>query len=460
MLHCGTPKADVHALRRRGWLGAPGAGAVVRDGTDFLADYVHCCLWLGPARRDDATLTARAISMSFCYSYARGQNKEAEMTQLNVAIAGGGIGGLAAASALLRQGYAVTVFEQTRGWGRVGAEVNLTPNAVRALDGLGLGPQLRETAARPEFRISRTWDTGEETSRQPMSSAAEAQYGAPQLTIHRADLIETLRQGVGDERIELGRKVTGASSSGAEAELHFADQPSLTADLVIAADGIHSPVRHALFGPDEPRYTGLVSWRAVVPRAAVEDLPNLDSFTKWWGPTPDRQIVTFPLSRGREIFVFATTSQHDWREEGWTLPGSLDELRDAFVDFHPEARALLDACTEVTRSALHMREPMRAWISGSAILLGDAAHPMVPFMSQGGCMAIEDAVVLARALDGVDPAGIPAALARYQDARLPRASRVQQASLANNSPTQDGNADWVYGYDAWSAPLSRVAGAD
>jgi salicylate hydroxylase len=376
---------------------------------------------------------------------------------LKVAISGGGVGGMAAAIALMAQGHDVSVYEQARGYQRVGADVNLTPNAVKALDGLGVGAALRETAARPAFRISRMWDTGEETSRLPMSAAAEAKYGAPQLTIHRADLLDALHRKVGDGHIHLGRKVAGAAIDGEGAVLRFADGSSVPADLVIGADGIHSPVRHALFGSDEPRYTGLVSWRAVVQREAVKELPNLDSFTKWWGPTPERQIVTFPLSRGSEIFVFATTPQENWTEEGWTLAGNVSELREAFADFHPEARALLDACKEVTRSALHVRPPMQAWARGTAVLLGDAAHPMVPFMAQGACMAVEDAVVLARALKGAGTADVAEALRRYEVARIPRTSWVQEGSLANEWLKQGGNADWVYGYDAWSVPLAEAA---
>lgn len=372
---------------------------------------------------------------------------------LKVAISGGGVGGMTAAIALMAQGHEVSVYEQARGYQRVGADVNLTPNAVKALDGLGLGAALRETAARPAFRISRMWDTGEETSRLPMSAAAEEKYDAPQLTIHRADLLEALRGKIGDRHIHLGRKVVGAAVSSEGAELRFADDSTVPADLVIGSDGIHSPVRHSLFGPDAPQFTGLVSWRAVVPRGRVEGLPNLESFTKWWGPTPQRQIVTFPLNRGSEIFVFATTPQENWAEEGWTLGGDVVELRAAFADFHPEARALLDACETVTRSALHVRSPMQAWARGTAVLLGDAAHPMVPFMAQGACMAIEDAVVLARALEGANAGGIAEALRRYEAARIPRTSRVQEGSLANEWLKQGGNADWVYGYDAWSVPL-------
>jgi salicylate hydroxylase len=376
------------------------------------------------------------------------------MAKLSIAVCGGGVGGMAVAIALQAQGHKVQVFEQTQQYGRVGADVNLTPNAVHALDHLGVGADLRATAARPTHRISRMWDTAEETSRLPMSAAAEERYGAPQLTIHRADLLRALENQLAPATICFGRKIVAVGHKEDRAELRFADGSAAVFDLVIGADGIHSAVRHALFGPDAPKFTGLVSWRAVFPREKGKNIPDLDAFTKWWGPTPDRQIVTFPLSHGQEIFVFATNAQDGWTEEGWTLPGDLAELRAAYADFHPDARALLEACETVTRSALHVREPMERWSVGHVTLLGDAAHPMVPFMAQGACMAIEDAVVLARAVEGKVLSEIPAALEAYDRTRIPRTAQVQRGSLANEWLKGPGNADWVYGYQAWTVPLA------
>lgn len=376
------------------------------------------------------------------------------MEALNIAICGGGVGGMAAAIALQTQGHSVTIFEQTRQFGRVGADVNLTPNAVHALDRLGVGEALRANAARPTHRISKTWDTAEETSRLPMSSAAEDRYGAPQLTIHRADLLAALEGRLATGTLRFGVKVVGVGPADQGAVIRFGDGTSATFDLVIGADGIHSAVRQSLFGPDAPKFTGLVSWRAVFARDKAPDLPDLDAFTKWWGPTSDRQIVTFPLTHGTEIFVFATNAQDGWTEEGWTLPGDIAELRAAYSDFHPDARALLEACETVTRSALHVREPMERWSVGHVTLLGDAAHPMVPFMAQGACMAIEDAVVLGRAVAGTSRADLPAALQAYDRTRLPRTAEIQRSSLANEWLKDKGNADWVYGYQAWTVALA------
>jgi salicylate hydroxylase len=374
------------------------------------------------------------------------------MSELRIGIIGGGVGGLAAAIALRAVGHDVVVFEQATKFGRVGADINLTPNAVHALDGLGVGEALRITAARPTHRISRTWDTGEETSRLAMADTAQERYGAPQLTIHRADVLAALEARLPAGIIRTGKRAVSLANDAEKVTVRFADGDTHSVDTLIGADGIHSVVRTALFGPEHPQFTGVVAYRAVVPQASLA-VPNLGAFTKWWGPTPSSQIVTFPLNLGRDQFVFATTPQEDWRHESWTMPGDVAELRAAYADFHPEARALLDACNEVMKSALCIRDPLPVWSQGRTTLLGDACHPMMPFMAQGAGTAVEDAVVLARALDGATTDAIPAALLRYEAARRERTARIQIGSRGNEWLREGGNADWVYGYDAWKAPL-------
>ena len=380
------------------------------------------------------------------------------MGVLKIGIVGAGIGGLAAANALHQAGHDVVVFEQSRQFLRVGADINLTPNAVRALDGLGadIAQAVRASAARPTHRISRTWDTGEETSRLAMGDEAERKYGAPQLTIHRADLLAALADAFPAERVRFGKRAQSieARADGGVAIRFTDDSEATQLDVLIGADGIHSVVRNAMFGAESPRFTGVVAFRAVVPTERVKDVPNIQAFTKWWGATPESQIVTFPLNQGRDTFIFATTAQDSWHEESWTTPGSVDELRGFYADFHPDARALLDACDSVLKTALYERDPLTAWSLGPMTLVGDACHPMMPFMAQGAGMAIEDGVVLARNLAGVAaPAQVAAALHRYETMRMERASQIQVGSRGNNWLRSGGNADWVYGYDAWSEPL-------
>ena len=378
---------------------------------------------------------------------------------LKIAIVGGGIGGLAAANALHSSGHDVTVFEQSQQYLRVGADINLTPNAVRALDGLGasIAAAARASAARPTHRISRTWDTGEETSRLAMSDEAERRYGAPQLTIHRADLLAALADAFPRERVQFAKRLARLEQSGAGASLEFTDGTRFDGfDAVIGADGIHSAVRTALFGAESPRFTGVVAFRAVVPTERVQQVPDIGAFTKWWGPSPQSQIVTFPLNQGRDTFIFATTGQQSWHEESWTSEGSVTELRGFYADFHPNARALLDACDSVLKTALYERDPLPTWSQCRVTLLGDACHPMLPFMAQGAGMAIEDAVVLARNLDAAqDRSQVGTALQNYESMRKERTSRIQIGSRGNNWLRDGGNADWVYGYDSWQVPLSE-----
>jgi salicylate hydroxylase len=374
------------------------------------------------------------------------------MPSRTIGIIGGGIGGLAAAIGLHRVGKDVVVFEQARQFTRVGSDVNLTPNAAHAADGLGLGDALRETAARPARRLSRNWDTGEVTSSLEMQQAAIERYGAPQLTMHRADLLRAFENALPEDRVRLGKRLVSVTEEGDEIVLGFADGTSEPVHALIGADGIHSVVRTHLLGEDKPNFTGVVAFRTVVPIERLST-PNLDCFTKWWGPSWESMIVTFPISRGREIFIFATVGQDDWRHESWTMPGTVEELRGFYKDFHPDARALLDACDSVLKTALYDRAPLPFWSRGRITLVGDACHPMMPFMAQGAAMSIEDAVLLTRHIEAAGEDELPAALKAYETSRFDRTSRVQAGSRRNDWLREGTNGDWLYGYDSWGVAL-------
>ncbi|HUK61402.1 MAG TPA: FAD-dependent monooxygenase [Stellaceae bacterium] len=367
-----------------------------------------------------------------------------------VAVIGAGVGGLAAASALMRLGLAVDVFEQAEHFQRIGTAINLTPNAVKVVDGLGLGAQVRDAAFRPTHRVSRTFDTGAETSRLEMSGAAERRYGAPQLTMHRADLLAALEAALPPGAIRLGKRLIGLTQNDDGVSLAFADGTSARAAAVIGADGIHSTVRELAFGKEAPRFAGMVGYRGILPARKLQGY-DAASFIKWWGPTQQSMLITFLINRGEDLYFFATRSEERWRHESWSSAGDVEELRAAYADYHPDARSVLERCDEVLMTALYERDPLPHWTRDRVSLLGDACHPMMPFMAQGAAMGLEDAAMLARAFES--ESDVRAALARYEEARIGRASTMQLVSRENEFLRTGVDADWVYGYDAWRAPL-------
>lgn len=374
-------------------------------------------------------------------------------TSRRILISGAGIGGLCAAIGLRKLGWDVQVFEQAAQFKRVGAAINLTPNSVKALTGLGLREQIDRITYRPAYRVSRSWDTGEETSRLELRDSAQAKYGAPLLTTHRADLLTVLETSLPDSVVHLGRRIVNVTQDDACVTATFEDGGTETGCALIAADGIHSTVRSILFG-DEARFTGTVAYRCMVP---AERLANHDlkSFTKWWGPHSQSQIVTFSIKEAAEFFVFATVAERDWKNESWSAMGDKTRMLEAFKDYHPEALDILQACGEPHKTALYERDPLQTWTEGRITLLGDACHPMMPYMAQGAGMSIEDSVMLMRSLAGAAPADIPAALARYERARISRASKIQLASRENEFLRSGIDADWVFGYDVTTAPMTN-----
>jgi 2-polyprenyl-6-methoxyphenol hydroxylase-like FAD-dependent oxidoreductase len=367
----------------------------------------------------------------------------------SIAIIGAGIGGLAAATTLARSGFDVQVYEQASRFARVGAGIQMLPNPMQALRRLGLEERLRGIAFAPVSHLDRDWDTGFVTNDMPMP---EERFGAPYLCLHRADLHAALADLVPSDRVHLDKRLVGLDAYGDGVTLAFADGSRAHAGAVIGADGVHSVVRELLLGPDRPIHRGRVAYRGVFPSALLNGTDLGPSRTKWWGP--DRHIVVYYTTRTHDEVYFVTSVPEpvDWlTSESWSAKGDVGELRAAYVGFHADVQAVLAASPDCHKWAILERDPLPRWSDGRVVLMGDACHPMTPYMAQGGATAIEDAVVLARCLaeDEFEPA-----FQRFEAHRKPRTSRIQAISSANTWLRQhEPDTDWLYGYNAWEVDL-------
>ncbi len=377
----------------------------------------------------------------------------------SIAIVGAGIGGLATAVFLSRLGHSVTVYEQAAQFARVGAGIQQTPNAMRVHRALGTEARLRQAAYCAPAGISRTWDSGEVTNEMPLADAIERRYGAPYLFMHRGDLHAAIESMLPPGYVRFNRKLAGLEQDERGVTLSFADGERVLADALIGADGVHSLVREWMLGPEKPRYTGRVAYRTTFPARLLGANNNIGEVrTKWWGK--DRHMVVYYITRNKDELYFVTSQPEDAKwltRESWSQKGDLNELREAFAGFHPEVQAILKACPEVHKWALMERDPLPRWCAGRVTLLGDACHPMTPYMAQGAACALEDAAVLSRCLEHTDVAGIAQAFRRYEANRLPRTTEIQQASAKNNWLRSATDPTWVYGYDALSVPLAEPA---
>jgi salicylate hydroxylase/6-hydroxynicotinate 3-monooxygenase len=372
---------------------------------------------------------------------------------VRIAVIGAGIGGLAAAACLRRAGLDVTVYEQARAFARLGAGIQQAPNAVRVLYALGLKDKLLAQAFQPDTNDSRDHDTGALTNSQPLGQSVRDRHGVPYFLMHRGDLHAMLAGAVPAGSIRLNHKLDGLDQrAGGSVRMTFTNGETAEADAVIGADGVHSVVREIMLGKEEPRWTGRVAYRTVFPAALLNGL-DVHPCVKWWGP--DRHIVSYFITPRRDELYFVTsTPEPGFNIESWSAKGDLATLRSAYDTFHPQVRAIIAACPDVHKAVLVERDPLPKWTEGSVTLLGDACHPMTPYMAQGASTSIEDGAVLSRCLAGVDRDGIPGALRRYEATRKPRTSRIQQTSARNTWLKEPHDADWVYGYDAWTVPLA------
>jgi 6-hydroxynicotinate 3-monooxygenase len=378
------------------------------------------------------------------------------MSRLSVAVIGAGMGGLASAAALTRAGIDVTVYEQAQRFTRLGAGIQIGCNAMKVMRAWDLEPMLRREAFYPRSWNNKEYDTGEIRFDMVFGPSAEGRYGAPYLLGHRGDLHAALASAVPEDLVRLGHKLTAIEQRPDRAvSLSFANGHTATVDAVVAADGVHSFVKQRLFGGDEPNFTGRIAYRTVFPAALLNGYP-IDDCTKWWGP--DRHIVIYYVKPDRsEVYFVTSQPEPGFTIESWSSTGDVRELRKAFEGFHPQVRHVLEACPSVHKWALFDRDPLPRWTDGNVTLLGDACHPMTPYMAQGAAMAIEDAAVLSRCLKGVDRDGVSDAFRRFEATRKPRTSRVQSSSRTNTWLKNPTDPDWVYGYDAWNTPLAEPA---
>jgi salicylate hydroxylase len=344
---------------------------------------------------------------------------------LKALIIGGGIGGLATGLALERRGIGFDIFEQAAEPDAAGASLSIGPNAVRLLDEIGIGAALRRVGAVPDTVDLLRWSDGSLLHRTSLGTAMEERFGAPQLDLFRPDLQRVMIEAVPEGSLRLGAKVTEVRQEDGRAFVILDDGTEVGGDLVVAADGIRSPVRRHLFGPEDPVFSGTVVYRGVVPREDVADLHPPRANMYWLGP--QRHGVSYWLSDGERLAVTLATREADWSRESWTLEAPAAEAM-AFVEGWDEGfRARLALCGTMLRGAVFVREPIERWSSGRIALLGDAAHAMAPFQAQGSAQAIEDAYVLAACLakDGSDAV---AAIERYEGIRLSHAAGLQGSS--------------------------------
>ena len=372
-----------------------------------------------------------------------------------IAVLGAGMGGLAMTALLARAGCDVTVYEQAKGFARVGAGIQMSPNALRVLRALDLEAHIRSVAFQPRYWRNRAWDTGEMQNELTLGAEAEARYRAPYLLGHRADLHAALHSRVPEGRIALDKKLVDLTQNASGVTLVFADGSTANADIVIATDGLHSRAREILFGAGEPRFTGNVAYRTVFAASRLGGL-TLDDNCKWWGP--DRHIVIYYLNpRQDELYFVTSVPDPEWKLDSWSAMGDLGELRAAFKGFHADVQRVLAACPAVHKWAIADRDPMPRWSEGRIMLMGDAAHPMTPTMAQGAAQALEDAMVMARCLERFGFEDVAGAFRTFEAHRQARTAQIQVTSHRNVWMRGRTDGGWLYDYDACTAPLDEAA---
>jgi salicylate hydroxylase len=357
------------------------------------------------------------------------------ISQANIVIIGGGIGGLFAANALIARGLRVSVYEQAPALGEIGAGVYLTPNSVRQLQRVGLGSAVEQQGARVGTNSRYFRHDGSEIAPVQVtdSSGWNATFG-----MHRADLIEILAKNLPSRVIHTGHQCAAFEQDGDLTRISFTNGVVVEADVVVAADGIHSVLRPYVAPPSRPVFSGSVAYRGLVPHERVSHWPN-ESWLMWLGK--DKHFLTFPVRAGRLINYVGFVPADEEMKESWSAPGDPEALRGEFAGWNPRITSLLQQVQVTFRWALYDREPLPAWTRGRLTLLGDAAHPMLPHLGQGANQAIEDGMALATILERADHKTVPAALLAYERLRRERVAQVQRGARENGLRYDSAYAD-------------------
>lgn len=352
-------------------------------------------------------------------------------------VAGGGIGGLSAALALAQKGWRVDVLEQAPHFGEVGAGLQISPNGTRCLARLGVMERLSGTLFEPEAIELRLGHSGRRMFHLPLREKAVERWGGQYIHIHRADLANALRDALEEivpGALTLGTLVSGYRHQHDQAVAVLSDGSERVCDLLVGADGVHSALRTQMTGSGEPRFTGNVAWRTTVP-VDVLQTPPPPTACIWAGK--GRHAVTTRLRSGKLVNFVGVVEEDGWFEDGWSLEGNREDALAAFRDFAPPVREIIARSQSLNRWALLDRASLLQWSDGAVVLLGDAAHPMLPSLAQGAVQAIEDAVTLAKVLEGNN---ILEGLGVFYDARIKRVTKVQRQSASNARMFHHGNS--------------------
>jgi salicylate hydroxylase len=363
------------------------------------------------------------------------------VAQRKVIIIGAGLGGLTAALALQQRGHRVEVYEQAPQLGEIGAGITLAPNATRVLDAVGLEKEIEAVGTVPTRQGVRHYRTGEILVKTERKENSKQRYGAAYYQAHRADVHKVLVDAAQARGIAIAcsKRALRVEQDEAGASAHFADGSSAQGDAIVAADGVKSVLRDALFSPEPPVFSGYLAWRAVVPMDRLPTIslePPSDSSIG-----PARLFARYPLRDFTLLNVVGIAEVDGWHDEGWSIPSAPAEMQAAFAEYHPEAQTIMAAIRpgELFKWGIFQHKPLKSWVNGRITVLGDAAHAMTPFMGQGAAMAIEDAMVLARCL--TDFADIDDALIRYERARLERTDFVSVESMEKGRRWLSPNTD-------------------